>query len=284
MNPLPVVVFGTVALDRFVRVDASGEALSPPVELPGGEALNTARVLHDWGVPVALVGTCLGDDPEGDRLRALMDQAGLSRLWVPDRPGAVTPYCEIQVFPDGERCMSGKGFAQAVAPPVPEVLFAARPVVAVDPNLGEAARETARRARAAGCPVVAMDFAHDPEIVACATVLQVSMEALRRWGGPTGSPEEVALALHQQGAPAAIVTLGPDGGVVASAGGVWRYAAVRVPRAVDTTGAGDTFRAGLCYGLAHGWPLDKTITLAAKAAAQSCLALGGGVSVAPVGS
>lgn len=279
-----VVVFGTVALDRFVRVTATGEALSPPVELPGGEALNTARVLHFWGVPVALVGTCLGDDPEGDRLRARMDQAGLSRQWVPNRPGAVTPYCEIQVFPDGERRMSGKGFAQAVAPPVPEALFATRPVVTIDPNLGEAARQTALRAHTVGCPVVAMDFAHDPEIVASATVLQVSGEALRRWGGPLGSPEEVALALHQQGAQTAIVTLGTDGGVVASAEGVWRYAAVTLPQAIDTTGAGDTFRAGLCYGLAQGWSLSQSLHLARKAAAESCLALGGGVSVEPVGS
>ena len=45
-----IVVYGTVALDRFYPLG---------LELPGGEALNTAGLLAGWGVSVALVGGAL---------------------------------------------------------------------------------------------------------------------------------------------------------------------------------------------------------------------------------
>ncbi len=44
--------------------------------------------------------------------------------------------------------------------------------------------------------------------------------------------------------------------------------------AVDTTGAGDVFRAGLITGLVAGWPLGKTLRFANAAAALSCTTLG----------
>ena len=37
---------------------------------------------------------------------------------------------------------------------------------------------------------------------------------------------------------------------------------------VDTYGAGDTFAAGVTYGLAAGWELDHTLAFAAEQAAQ----------------
>ena len=54
--------------------------------------------------------------------------------------------------------------------------------------------------------------------------------------------------------------------------------AVRSPAftvdAVDTTGAGDVFRAGFIHGRLSGWPLDRTLRFANAAAAVSCTRLG----------
>ena len=59
-----------------------------------------------------------------------------------------------------------------------------------------------------------------------------------------------------------IVTDGPRGGT--------GYAAAPVPGPViDTYGAGDTFVAGVLYGLASGWPLDRTLAGAAAHAAEA---------------
>jgi sugar/nucleoside kinase (ribokinase family) len=45
--------------------------------------------------------------------------------------------------------------------------------------------------------------------------------------------------------------------------------------AVDTTGCGDVFHAGLAYGLARGWNPEKSFDLAAWAAAQVATRMGG---------
>jgi sugar/nucleoside kinase (ribokinase family) len=44
--------------------------------------------------------------------------------------------------------------------------------------------------------------------------------------------------------------------------------------AVDTTGAGDVFRAGFVYGLLAGWPALEILKFANAAAAVSCTRLG----------
>lgn len=263
MSRPDIVVYGTVALDRF----------SPAgVELAGGEAFNTASQLTGWGAAVALVGTSTGDDPEGRRLRERVQASGLSDRYIPYVPGAVTPFCEITVAPDGERQMQGRGFAQAVPPPLPTTLLSHRPLVAVDPNLGDAAVAMARAALDAGCPLILMDFFRPPEIVAAATLLQASPESLRRFDGPTGTPEQVVSLL---GAKATVLTQGAAGGLVADATGLWRYTAFPLEDTVDTTGAGDAFRAGLCYGLLQNWPLRRTIPFASATAACHCRRLGG---------
>lgn len=260
-----VVVYGTVALDRLLPFGTTRWQ-----EFPGGEALNTAYQLSGWGVDVALVGTAIGTDAEGERLRQLIDMAGLSRAHIPDDPSAVTPVCEICIGQDGERQMQGRGFAQAVAPPVPEALFAHKPVVAVDPNLGTSALQTALRAAALGCSVVAMDFAHVPEVAAVATLLQYSPESLRRFG-----PAQ----LTKSKARVEIFTQGNEGGTVTDDTGSWHYPAYPSFDILDTTGAGDAFRAGLCYGLLQGWPLKKTVDFASAAAACHCRRLGGASQV-----
>ena len=38
---------------------------------------------------------------------------------------------------------------------------------------------------------------------------------------------------------------------------------------VDTYGAGDTFVAGVLFGLASGWPLSRTLAHAAERAAEA---------------
>ena len=43
---------------------------------------------------------------------------------------------------------------------------------------------------------------------------------------------------------------------------------------MDTTGAGDVFRAGFIHGLLSKWPLEQTLRFANAAAAVSCTRLG----------
>ena len=45
--------------------------------------------------------------------------------------------------------------------------------------------------------------------------------------------------------------------------------------AIDTTGCGDIFHAGVTYGLLKGWAVEKSLDLGAWAAAKVSLKLGG---------
>jgi sugar/nucleoside kinase (ribokinase family) len=278
------VVYGTVCLDRFVFVGPDGEPADDASvqEMPGGEAFNTAAALAGWGVRVLLTGTAVGSDAESDRLRHLLATSpladGIDLRLLPTDPVAVTPVCTVRVFPDGERRMNGRGFAQAVAPPpLPAAVLASRPLFVTDPNLGATAVTQTLAAYEAGCPILAMDFAAVPEVVRVSRVLVTSREMLARQGIAPDDPESVAVHLVEAGARTAIVTLGPAGCVVAERDeGVFHQPAFAVPGILDTTGAGDVFRGGLAYSLLHGLPLRDTVRFASAAAALHCTVLGGG--------
>ena len=70
-----------------------------------------------------------------------------------------------------------------------------------------------------------------------------------------------------------VVTLGVDGAIALMNDRVVRSPAFTVD-AVDTTGAGDIFRAGLIYGLLADWPIEESLRFANAAAAVSCTRLG----------
>lgn len=80
------------------------------------------------------------------------------------------------------------------------------------------------------------------------------------------SPDEAA-ALMSEGGRVAAITLGSQGALVGAMGAV---AAIPAPvaRAVDRTGAGDMFSAGLLYGLARNWHPDQAGRLAVASATK----------------
>ncbi len=71
----------------------------------------------------------------------------------------------------------------------------------------------------------------------------------------------------------AAVTLGSDGSLVRDGSQVDALESVKV-KAVDTTGAGDMFAAGLLYGLTHGRTLANSARIGGAAAAQVVANLG----------
>jgi sugar/nucleoside kinase (ribokinase family) len=72
------------------------------------------------------------------------------------------------------------------------------------------------------------------------------------------------------------VKLGRDGALAATSGGVQIHAAAPEDiEPVDTTGAGDSFDAGLLTGLLHGWSRERALALACACGALSTRAAGG---------
>lgn len=69
------------------------------------------------------------------------------------------------------------------------------------------------------------------------------------------------------------VTLGERGAMALDEHGI-HYAPAFQVDAIDTTGAGDVFRAGFIYALIRGWSTDDILRFANAAAAVSCTRLG----------
>ena len=66
----------------------------------------------------------------------------------------------------------------------------------------------------------------------------------------------------------AVVTIGAEGCLVVTPDGVFREAAVEVPKVLDTTGAGDLFAAGFLYGYTRQRSLSDCARLGAIAAGE----------------
>lgn len=75
------------------------------------------------------------------------------------------------------------------------------------------------------------------------------------------SPEDVARRLIALGVKNVVMTLGEKGALIVTASSVVRVPAIRV-KAVDTTGAGDAFNAGLAVSLASGTSLEDAVRFA----------------------
>ena len=88
--------------------------------------------------------------------------------------------------------------------------------------------------------------------------------------------EAAARWLEDHGAAKVVVKLGADGCYVG--GGIGHVEPVQVD-AIDATGAGDAFVAGLLYGVLAGWPLEDAARLANAAGALATTAVGAGDGV-----
>jgi sugar/nucleoside kinase (ribokinase family) len=70
------------------------------------------------------------------------------------------------------------------------------------------------------------------------------------------------------------IKLGADGALGVSKSQKVRVASIQV-KVIDTVGAGDSFDAGFIFGYLNGWPLEKSLRLAAICGALSTQAAGG---------
>jgi 5-dehydro-2-deoxygluconokinase len=98
-----------------------------------------------------------------------------------------------------------------------------------------------------------------------ATVLIGNLAECRIATGATGA-DAAADALLATGARLAIVKLGEDGVLAATAGRRLTVAPIPV-RVANGLGSGDAFGGALCHGLLGGWDLDRTIAFANAAGA-----------------
>ncbi|NOX55142.1 MAG: adenosine kinase [Planctomycetes bacterium] len=252
----------------------------------GGSAANTVIAVAQFGGTAAYAGK-VGRDPLGEFFLKDMREAGVV-INVP--PGErVTGTCVVLITEDAQRTMlTHLGISADLDPDdVDEQILQDSRYLYVEGYLF-----TADAPKAAAHKAIDLAKKHQVAVALTASdpwlVEQMRDEFWELIRGPvdllfcnldeaqslTGkkTPLDCAQAIHQHAANVAL-TLGKDGSLLLHDGQVTPIEGVEV-NAIDTTGAGDMYAAGLLYGLSHGLSWRQAGRLASHAAARVVCQLG----------
>lgn len=242
---------------------------------PGGKAYNQAVAARRLGADVMFVG-CVGDDADGRECRQFLLEEGIEPiLETADCP---TAYAGILTDRTGENRVTV--FAGASAHLSERFLWEneARLRRSDVMLLGlecpiEATLAACEIARRNLIPVILNPAPAGPlpdRLLAGSWLITPNrQEAAALFGLPGGaSASQIAERLRTLGFSRAVVTLGGDGAVLIDGPEACHFRALPV-RAVDTTGAGDSFNAALAVKTAAGWSLRKAVEYAVNASAYS---------------
>ena len=284
-----VVCLGILVADVIARpVDefppAGSLRLLESISLRGGGcALNTATALTRLGLSAAVAGK-LGGDPFGEFLLRVLDERGVDRSGVVRDPTAPTSATVVLVTQQGERTFLHVPGANAQLRRDEldtNLLYSGRALhiagaLVMDTLDGEPLADLLSEAKRRGlttCLDTVWDATNRWErILPCLPYTDVFAPSLAEAAAITREHdvESIVQVLRSAGARDVVLKIGAEGCYVAGSG----YVPPARVRAVDGTGAGDAFVAGLLFGLLDGWPIERAARLANAAGALATTAIG----------
>ena len=274
---MTVLSYGEIDLDIYIKLDRlptmerSGRAIDD-FENIGGAAANSGIWLANWGIPTRLAGHDLGDDRAGDAVRELLSQhPQLDTSFIASHKGYRTPRCQCLVTPDGERSFITHWLDEMrIAEATPEMLDDVHWLNLDMSGPWEPRLRTAQLAKDQGIPVLINDI-YDPDhdLLPLVSVLVISAAVIRN-RHKSHDPLRLARKLSQYGKRAVILT--DAAAPLTVLGYDEKETRIQPPAvdAVDTTGAGDTFKAGLLYGLMKGMSMIEAARWGCAAASLMC--------------
>lgn len=252
----------------------------------GGCALNTASALVRLGLDARVVGK-VGADPFGDFILQLLDERGVDRRGVLQDSAVSTSATVVLVDSAGERTflhLPGANGRLRREELDEDALFSGRALhvagALVMPELdGSPTADILEEAKARGL-TTSLDTVWDAtgrweRLLPSLPHLDLFVPSLAEGSAISREPEpeSVAAWLRKRGVGTVAIKLGAEGCFVASEEFEGFVAAPAVD-AIDGTGSGDAFAAGLLYGHLAGWPLERAAALANAAGALAATAVG----------
>ena len=272
-----VYAYGVIAPSTLIELvdefpDAGGYAEIATVHPSiGGEAAGGAYVLARLGVATKLAGNRLGDDRSSARVHDVLSAAGVDCSAIelePDR----SPVTEVVVAGGAARTVFGTyrklAADQAWKEPSRDDVRSSR-IVCLDPFFGDASQQVADWCVEAGIPYVTIDVAPDTGMARHAEVLVVSEEFTGRTLS-TAEAHDVVTGYVEQCSGLVLLTRGGGHLISARRGEPAREHEPFAVDVSDTTGAGDSFRAGIIYGMLRGDVDDVLVRTASALAAMVC--------------
>lgn len=266
----------------------SSHRVQAVVRRAGGKGINVARVLHQLGERAVVTG--LAGGARGAAVAADLRAAGVSCRWAPTSGStrqtvSVVDERDATVFNEAGPDVTDAEWSNFVTEYV-ELIASASVVTlsgSVPPGVpDDAYAQLTSLAHGTGARVVVdadgallrHALAAGPDVVK-----PNAAEAGRLLGRPVRDANDAlaaAQAAREQGARAAVVSLGPDGGVACTPVGTFRFAPP-YPVAGNPTGAGDALVAAVARGLCRqdSWANILRNAAAVSSAAVAVLHSGG---------
>ena len=284
-----IVVIGSFVAGLTVRVPRKpvvGEGLIGDLfdMGPGGKGANQAIAAARLGAHVDLV-ACVGDDLFAEMAGPLFESEGISTSHLHRIPDINTGVGLVTLLPSGDNWIVGHlGANMQMAPhhvEAAESLIARSDIVMAQ---FEVPLESMARGLELGKKHGAMTILNpapgqtvDPGLLSNVDVLTPNASETRiLLGLPPDDPTptiDLAGRLLELGVDRIVVTRGEEGAIIVTAREIEEIAAVPV-RALDVTGAGDSFNAALAVALGQGHPLREAVRRATYAGAYTTTRLG----------
>ena len=270
---------------RVPRVPALGESLvGDSFDMgPGGKGSNQAIGAARLGADVRML-ICLGDDIFAANALQLYRREGIATDLVHQIADASSGIGFVNILPSGENWITVDLGANLLLTPQ-HVRACANEIGASDILMTqleiplETACEALRLGKAQGAltilnpaPAQSVERHHLADVD---ILTPNASEARILLGLPPDDPSpplELAQRLLEMGAGKVVVTLGDEGALIV--GDEARHVPAIPIRAVDVTGAGDSFNAALAVSLGEGLALEDAVHVAVRAGAYTALRLG----------
>jgi ribokinase len=292
-----ILLFGDINIDTVWPVnefptpgrDAYAKSVSVGV---GGAVFNSAVVLDKLGERTALL-ACLGEDIWAEKVTETLQQTSINQAYLRKKAEITTGLIFLIVTPDGERTMySCRGAnAQFEASDVDEGIFRDATLLHIsgyallESPQKEAAWRAVEFARKHQVPIC-LDTGLDPALLNPEDLrrilpeLAICVTGLKETNALFGlsEPKEAADYLLSLGVQLVAIKLGEKGCFAADRQHSYFCPGFSV-KAVDTTGAGDSFTAGLIYGWVKGMSLQASAILGSALGALATTVYGVGLSL-----
>ena len=283
MKAFDVYAYGVIAASElhllstpFPSPDAYAE-IAETHFMTGGEALNSAIVLSRLGVSVQLDGNWIGDTPAGERLLATIRGYGIDARRLRVEPG-FAGVREIVFSDEKSRTVFGN-YIDLLSTTrkwnIPQQAdLAGALIVCVSPPPRAESALVGAYAAALGVPFVSIDCPYDQPLANAAAAVIISGE-FRNRAYPQAALSDLFAEYQQRAQGLVVFTVGDDAILYGRRGAPSRRFKPYPVQVIDSAGAGDSFRAGVIYGILKHWSDDQIILYAAAVAGLVCASFPG---------
>lgn len=237
----------------------------------GGEAANSSIVLARLGVGVKLDGNWLGNDDGGIRTKAFLDGFGIDTSRIELKDGYQGVHEAVFAAAKTRTIFGSYGHLlerEDWNMPIPDDVRQVK-IVCLDPFFTKASLRVAEIASGSGVPAVTIDCLFDDPLLQHVSAVVISHNFIQ-WKYPDRPLADLFQAYLNATDGLVVFTFGDRDIWYGRPGKIMRKQPAYCVKAVDTSAAGDAFRAGIVYGFLQGWEDSRTVEFAAAVAGIVC--------------